>query len=507
MNRRHPGDAGGRAGGGRCWRLALGLAAAAAGAYGEAAVSLRGDRVSIRADGERLSSVLAEFERLGVCVRMDPDTDRVVRVVLSERKVEQALASLMDPLDSIVSWTVLAGPVGGIPRLEEIRVFAPGRPERARPLGSRPERRELSRGAGGDGPLHIDREVLVVARPGVTAAEFLMFLSRWDASLLESIPAWGVYRIRLPAGADALAAAAEMQRDPRIRAAEANHAIRLPPAAPAEGTGPSAAGSPAIAAAAGAPSVAVFDTGLALPSGWSIALAGAYDATRPGVEVSDPVGHGTQMALIASGAVLPEPAPPTGAAPVLAIRTFDDGGITSNFDLLRAIDYAAEHGAGVLSLSWGTETPSQFLREAVAAAQSRGMAVVAAAGNEPTGRPQYPAAYPGVIAVSAVMPDGTAWEQSNYGEFVVVAAPGLARFPVGYNGPPGRYAGTSTATAYTASLLAQWLVRNPGATPAQAAAALQAAVAGPDASARSERFGYGVLDANAVSRLLPPDPR
>lgn len=460
--------------------------------------------MSIRASGERLSTVLGEIERLGVRVTMAPEADRMVTLHLPDREVGAALAALLEPMDWIVTWRVLEGPVGPVQRLDEIRVFPRGRPESARPLPAAGWTNAVSRGPDGRGPLHVDREVLLTLHCGVPLREFMAFLSRWDASLLDALPRWGVYRIRLPRGADALSAAAEMRRDAIVRGAEANYAIRLPDAMAAPAAVPVASGVSDTTAPG--PAVAVLDTGLSLPPGWTIPLAGAYDATQPGAAMTDPVGHGTQMALVAAGSVLPAQTPPTGAAPVLAIRTFDAAGVTSNFDLLRAIQYSADSGARVLSLSWGTETESAFFRDAVADAQSRGMVVVAAAGNEPSGRPQYPAAYPGVIAVTGLGADGRAWELSNYGDFVVVAAPAVAQFPIGYNGPPGRYAGTSTATAYTASLIAQWLARHPDATPQQASEALVSALTDAGEPGRDPRYGYGVLDAAAVLRLLPPAP-
>lgn len=477
----------------------------ATGAGFGAEVALRGERLSIRTENEPLSAVLGELARLGVRVMMDPAADRMVTVTLPDRAADSALSALIAPLDSMVSWSVVPGPAGGFRQLSEIRVFAPGRPERARPLEA-PRRLELSRGADGQGPLHVEREVLVALRSGTPPSEFLRFLAAWDASLVGWAPG-GIYRIRLPRGSDALAAAERMGTDPIVRAAEANYAIRLPASAVAEGSAPAAAGMPASASAGAAGSVAVLDTGLTLPPGWSIALAGAWDAVRPGEPLRDPLGHGTQMALIASGAVVPDQAAPVGATPVLAIRTFDDDGVTSNFDLLRAVSFAADSGAAVLSMSWGTDTPSEFLRAAIAEAQGRGVVVVAAVGNEPLGRPYYPAGYPGVIAVAAAMPDGRPWDQSNYGEFVVVAAPATAQFPVGYEGPPGRYAGTSTATAYTAAALAQWRARHPGATPTQAAEALARAVTDAGEAGRDPRYGYGLLDGAAVTRLLTPPAR
>lgn len=123
----------------------------------------------------------------------------------------------------------------------------------------------------------------------------------------------------------------------------------------------------------------------------------------------------------------------------------------------------------MLSLSWGSETDSVFLETAVNYARSKGLVVVAAAGNSPTGEPVYPAAYEAVIAVSALGLDGKAWEMSNYGDFLDLAAPGFASLPVGSNADPGTYAGTSISTAYPAGKIADYLRKHPGAETIDAA--------------------------------------
>lgn len=102
------------------------------------------------------------------------------------------------------------------------------------------------------------------------------------------------------------------------------------------------------------------------------------------------------------------------------------------------------------------------MEEALNYADSRNLIVVASAGNEPTGKPVYPAAYSSVLGVGALAPDGTPWQQSNYGSFVSVTAPGYASLPVGYKGEAGLYAGTSIAAAYAANVISGWLAENPG---------------------------------------------
>ena len=167
-------------------------------------------------------------------------------------------------------------------------------------------------------------------------------------------------------------------------------------------------------------------------------VVGRYDATNPDRPLGDALGHGTQMALIAAGAVSPQKGTDALAVPLVAIRAFDDNGRASNFGLMRSMAYALEKGARVINMSWGTEAKSDFLATAVAYAQSKGAILVASAGNEPTQKAMYPAAYRDVVAVSALDADGKLWKSSNYGSFVSVAAPGYRDFPGRVQRPAGR---------------------------------------------------------------------
>jgi hypothetical protein len=72
------------------------------------------------------------------------------------------------------------------------------------------------------------------------------------------------------------------------------------------------------------------------------------------------------------------------------------------------------------------------------------MTLYAAAGNEPTGTPVYPAGYDPVIAVGGLNPDGSHWKDSNYGSFVEHYEPAFANFN------NRSYAGTSVASPYAA---------------------------------------------------------
>jgi thermitase len=126
----------------------------------------------------------------------------------------------------------------------------------------------------------------------------------------------------------------------------------------------------------------------------------------------------------------------------------------------------------VMSLSWGSEKRSDFLEKILDYAAAKGMIIVASAGNEPTGKPVYPAAYPSVIGVGALYPNGKTWEKSNYGSFVGLYAPGFAALPVGYNGDPGIYGGTSISAAFVANRIANYLSKYPESSIQQIKAAV-----------------------------------
>ena len=95
--------------------------------------------------------------------------------------------------------------------------------------------------------------------------------------------------------------------------------------------------------------------------------------------------------------------------------------------IARGLLYAIRSNAQVvnLSLAWPEAADSNLMREMVKLAQSRGILIVAAAGNDSTEARVMPCSYPGVICVASHGPDGTLSKFSNHGSSVDLAAPGL----------------------------------------------------------------------------------
>ncbi|WP_336208147.1 S8 family serine peptidase [Nonomuraea sp. LPB2021202275-12-8] len=188
------------------------------------------------------------------------------------------------------------------------------------------------------------------------------------------------------------------------------------------------------------------------------------------------------------------------------------GGLES--PLARALRYAANHGAQVVSMSIGTYGPHRSEREAVSYALGKGVVLVAAVGND--GQTQYakdkgssywsfPAGYPGVIGVAAVDKKSQVAPYSSDNLSVLVAAPGsgvpVVKRGSGYEASEG----TSAAAALVAGVAALVKSRHPSLRPEQVAQALAAGSRGRPAAGYDDRSGFGVVDAaaalNAAARL------
>ena len=425
-------------------------------------VRLQGERLTLNAKDQPLADILEMLSDQGVRIRIDPRINPRVTAAFTDRPIGSAMAGLLKSVDYALIWRKDKDATDSEPRLWEIRIFYKGQEARVQPLKKNAGFTIVKKG---DGTFLVKDILLIRLDPTMSEAALAGLLDRLGATIIDINAPLGIVRLRMPHGSDVSAIAEAIADTPGVRDAEPDYAYPLEGGSPAPADSASPSPPPSAAPSSGSTIIAVMDSGLSADYSGSPFVLASYDAVSPGADVGDNLGHGTQMALIAAGAVNPlgtGPEAPAGS-PVVAIRAFDDNGFTSTYTLMRGIDAAIQQGARVLSLSWGSETPSSLLESATRYAASKGLILVAAAGNAPTGNPVYPAAYDGVIGVGALTPKGDAWDQSNYGDFVAVSAPGLADLPVGYKGDPGIYAGTSIATAYTARRVAAILNQNPGA--------------------------------------------
>lgn len=175
-------------------------------------------------------------------------------------------------------------------------------------------------------------------------------------------------------------------------------------------------------------------------------------------DVADGHGHGTHVAGIVA-AVTDNAVGVAGVAPsarIMPVKALDDHGSGWSSDVAEGIVHAAEHGAGVINLSLSSSSDNAVLEDAVSYARSQGVVVVAAAGNgRQRGNPvAYPAAFAGVIAVAATDVADIDADFSNTGDYVDLAAPGVAIRSTVPGGGYGDLSGTSMAAPHVAGVIA-----------------------------------------------------
>lgn len=229
--------------------------------------------------------------------------------------------------------------------------------------------------------------------------------------------------------------------------------------------------------------------------------------------------HGTAMASIVAGhghgydggdgvmGIAPE-------AKILPVRVILEDGDpqrtkarnTRGNALAEGIRWAADQGADVINLSLGDDSasahPEPAEDEAVQYALKKGAVVVASAGNggEKGDHISYPAAYPGVIAATAVDRYGTRASFSTRRWYATVSAPGV---DVVIADPDHKYYqgwGTSAASAFVSGAVALLKAAHPGLTPAQIKKLLEDTARNSPENGRDDSRGFGFVDPAAAIR-------
>jgi thermitase len=170
----------------------------------------------------------------------------------------------------------------------------------------------------------------------------------------------------------------------------------------------------------------------------------------------DVYGHGTHVAGIAA-AVTNNGIGVAGlgySATIMNVKVLGDTGSGAYSWIASGIIWAADNGAEVISMSLGGSAASSTLEDAVNYAWSKGVIVVAAAGNSGNTLPSYPAYYANCIAVAATDANDAKASWSNYGDWVDVAAPGTSIYSTFKDNGYGYLSGTSMATPHVAGLAA-----------------------------------------------------
>jgi membrane-anchored mycosin MYCP len=241
-------------------------------------------------------------------------------------------------------------------------------------------------------------------------------------------------------------------------------------------------------------------------------LAGS-DVKNGGAANTDCVGHGTLVAGIIAGQQEPGMgfagvAPDARIFPVRQANTTADG---TTGDLANGIDAAVAAGARVINVSIVSDENSTAVRDAVTNALSHDVVLLAAAGNDfGRGNPtEYPAAYPGVLAVGAIDANDQRAQFSGTDSNVAIVAPGSNVTGPGAGGAGLVTAqnGTSYATPFVAGVAALVRAYHPELTAAQVIHRIEVTADHPAASRLPDpQLGWGVVNPYAaVTAVLPEE--
>lgn len=196
------------------------------------------------------------------------------------------------------------------------------------------------------------------------------------------------------------------------------------------------------------------------------------------------------------------------SASLYAIKVLDSGGSGYYTDMIKGLDWAISHGVQVVSMSFGGQTSTKAFESACKNAQSKGLVLVAAAGNGGNAKVLYPAAYSSVIAVGATDSSNARASWSSYGSQLDIMAPGVGIYSTYNDGGYTTLSGTSMACPHVSGTVALVLATTIPATydankngkwdPTEVQNRLQKTATNLGTAGWDKYTGYGLVNAYAA---------
>jgi hypothetical protein len=422
------------------WALALLLLAAPLFAKDTFTWNTNLDSVSADLQGRDLNALLRDVAAAtGWRVYLEPGTTHSSSVKFRDLPPGEALRLLLGDLNF-----ALVPQTNGAPRLYVFRT-------------SRDNATQLVRAPADEATAHrhspraIPNELIIRVKPGTNIDDLARALGARVTGRIDSLNA---YRLQFTDAAAADAARQALAGNPDVLGVDSNYVVDPPPDVMKLASGglppvqlklnpPDASGKVII----GLVDTAVQPLGNDLDKFLLKSLSVAGDATP---DPNTP-SHGTSMfenmlrsiSTVSGG---------SSSVQVVSVDVYGPNPTSSTFDVAKGIVLAANNGANIINLSLGSTGASPFLEPLIQQLHQNGDLVIAAAGNDGSPELYYPAAYPGVIAVTAAARPGQLAGYANYGPFVDLIAPGSG--VVYYNNSAYLVSGTSASAAFISGLAA-----------------------------------------------------
>jgi hypothetical protein len=314
-------------------------------------------------------------------------------------------------------------------------------------------------GRGRNAPKVVPNELVIGLKPGVKIEDLAKLLG---AKVLGRIGNLNAYRLQFDDQSAADAAKSSLASNSDVTSVDNNYSIDRP-------TTP----SPVASANVGAPMlqlkdpppggeviVGLVDTAVQkLGNGLDAFLLKQLSAAASGGADLDPnsPSHGTAMAETMLRAIEEMTGGKTSVK-IQPVDVFGGNENTTTFDVANGIVTAYNSGAKIINLSLGSSADAQILHDLVSQLEAKGLVFVGAKGNTPDTNPFFPAAYPGVLAVTALDSNGQVTPYANRANIPSVGAPGTSF--IFFNGITWAVSGTSPAAADVSGDIAGYMDKN-----------------------------------------------
>ena len=229
----------------------------------------------------------------------------------------------------------------------------------------------------------------------------------------------------------------------------------------------------------------VFFNGKVIPTNVNTSGSGTRNSSK------DDNGHGTQVA----GVIADSTADCVKIKPYKVLNNYGNGTAAT---VAAGIICAVYDEVDIINISLGFYENSPVLELAVKKAYDNDIVLVAAAGNDATDTPFYPASYPEVLKVTAINKDNVIANFCNYGDDVDYAAPGVDIYTTHLYNSYMKISGTSIAAPFVSALAASVKSYTPDGSAEDIIKVIENNALIPPNIADNTKYGHGIISAPEV---------